>query len=113
METKVNYQLIKAFDNGRYYPDYQAFLAAASCQEEREYIERIKDKNISFSFNMVYVTKQACSHYEIFQTPCNEFYPLESLLARIGDESSRRRCTSCICRTQSYSGGDIQHFPIL
>ncbi len=77
----INFQVMtenQKNEYGKYVPDWEALKAGASCEEEKEYIEKIiaqderwKSKGrgefVGFAFNMVYITKQSCGHFEIFQ----------------------------------------------
>jgi hypothetical protein len=66
--------------NGKYYPEYDRLIAGATCEEEAEYLRKVKERNFPFAFNMVYVMRMACGHFEIFQSPQNEHYSLEYVL---------------------------------
>lgn len=94
----VTYQTIPAPDaDGQYAPDYDALIAAASCPEEADYIRSIEASGMKFAYNMVYVTRQACGHFEIFQTPRNVHYPLKDNLDLARKTAAERKCTRCIC----------------
>lgn len=95
---KVNYQIMPNVEqDGKYIPDYDALLAAASSEQERRYLRRVADHDMRFAYNMVYVTRMMCGHFEIFQTPQNKHYSLEENLARAREHASTSRCTRCIC----------------
>ncbi len=94
----INYQIIAATaDDGKYHPDYDALISAASCEEEAEYINEVKERSFAFSYNMVYVARQACGHFEIFQSPQNEHYPINQVLGSAAEHAAIRKCTHCIC----------------
>ena len=93
----INYQVMAAAADGKYYPDYEALIAGASCEEEVKYIKEVQKSNFAFAYNMVYITRQSCGHFEIFQTPQNEHYPLEYVLDGAIQLATERKCTRCIC----------------
>ena len=112
-------QILKPSDDGQCYPDYDEFIKNARDEEEKAYLEEVKQrhlereaegyKNNGFAFEIIYVTKQACGHYELFQHPLWRNYgkepteettikSLESVLSIIKDDKRRqRKCTRCIC----------------
>ena len=93
----INYQIIsKKNDEGWYMPDYEKLINNAKTVEEKEYINKIKDRNITFAYNMVYITKLKCGHYEIFQTPCNKYHLLNDNLNKATDIVSNQICSDCI-----------------
>ncbi len=106
----INFQVMtenQKNEYGKYVPDWEALKAGASCEEEKEYIDRIialDEKWISkgrgeyagFAFNMVYITRQKCGHFEIFQTPCNEHYSLEENLLQAEEHAKKMKCGRCI-----------------
>jgi len=106
----INYQIMdenQKNEHGRYVPDIEKLKQTATCSEELEYIEELvewyKDKaskrvRFDFAFNMIYVTRQACGHFEIFQTPCNEYYSLDKNLENAKKWAVNRKCTRCICK---------------
>ena len=96
----MTYQIMteKQKQNGRYTPDYDTLIKNATSEEEKHYIKAVKKAGVTFAYNMVYITKQACGHYEIFQTPQNEYYSLEANLKRAEEHAARRKCTRCICK---------------
>lgn len=96
----MNFQIINNsnINDGKYYPNYDSLLLNAEDTEQKEYIQWCKENNLSFVYNMVYITRQNCGHYEIFQCPQNEYYPLAEVLKRIETEEIRRKCTSCILK---------------
>jgi hypothetical protein len=98
-DTKINYQVMAApAADGKYYPNYDALIAGASCEEEVKYLNEVKKRNFSFAYNMVYVTRQACGHFEIFQTSQNEHYPLGTILVNAIERATERKCTRCVCK---------------
>lgn len=109
---KYNYQIMKESikdERGEYYvPDYDLLRKNASCEEEIEYIndvenryKKYKEKHLPlgcFAFNMVYVMKQACGHYEIFQLHVNNDKEAIEWLDMASKEAETRKCTRCICK---------------
>lgn len=103
-----NYQVMdesRKNGSGEYIPDFNALRATASCDEERAYIDSVEKRIIDgkfsgFHWNMVYITKMACGHYEIFQAPANERYPLNEILKSAQDHAATSKCTHCICNWQ-------------
>ena len=102
---KINYQIMTNKQGENYIPDYDALIANATCEEEAEYIRSVKEREeqmaakglrTGFAWNMVYVNRQSCGHFEIFQTPFNEYHTLERNM-QIAEEHSKERCTRCIC----------------
>ncbi|MCD8013281.1 MAG: hypothetical protein LUG99_08915 [Lachnospiraceae bacterium] len=102
---KINYQIMTDKQGECYIPDYNALIANATCEEEAEYIQSVEEQQErmaahgferGFRWNMVYVTRQSCGHFEIFQTPCNEYHTLQENL-QIAEGHSKERCTKCIC----------------
>lgn len=95
----INYQVMAEDQkrNGKYIPDYEALLRNATEEGEAAYIREVQAMGFGFAYNMVYVTKQACGHYEIFQTPQNDHYPLKENLAQAEEHAKGRKCTRCIC----------------
>lgn len=108
--TRINYQIMNESQKnrfGRYMPDFEKLIAGATCEEEAEYLKEVQerfDKWLSkpggefagFAFNMVYVTKQTCGHFEIFQAPCNEYYSLEENLNQAEEHAGEMKCSQCI-----------------
>ena len=106
----INFQVMtenQKNEYGRYVPDWEALKAGASCEEEKEYIDRIiaqderwiskgRGEFVGFAFNMVYITKQSCGHFEIFQSPHNEYHTLEKVLGE-AQEHTKSKCSRCIC----------------
>lgn len=104
---KINYQImsekVKTNDGWcgqekeAYKPNYDELIKNATCEEEAEYIRKVKERNSTFAFNMVYITKQKCGHYEIFQIPCNEYYTVERNLKFAEEHAVTSKCTRCVC----------------
>jgi len=93
----INYQIIsKKNDEGWYMPDYEKLINSAKTIEEKEYINKIKDRNITFAYNMVYVVKLKCGHYEIFQTPCNKYHTLKENISKAINITGSLTCSNCI-----------------
>lgn len=93
---------------GRYIPDFETLISKATCEEEVSYIRSVQEtferykkmgyeKSSGFSFNMVYITRQKCGHFEMFQTPHNEYYTLENNLKQAEKHAIEYKCTKCIC----------------
>ena len=92
----MTYQIMtKTNDRGYWVPDYDELIKHSSCKEEAEKWEKAKEMNADFAFNFVICTKQKCGHWEIFQNPCNEYYPLVKLIASFEEEAKTRECTRC------------------
>lgn len=74
-------------------------IEQAKDSEEIAYIESLEKRPwpLNFAFNMVYVMKQACGHYEIFQTPVHSEAEAEEWLDLMAEEAKTRKCTRCIC----------------
>ena len=109
---KINYQVMnKSQKNSyeKYIPDFEKLIAGATCEEEVAYIRKIQDrfnmylsktgceKMAGFAFNMVYITRQTCGHFEIFQTPQNDYYSLEENLKQAEEHANNSKCSHCIC----------------
>ena len=96
---KINYQIMKESQKseGKYYPNYKELINNATSKEEQDYINKVQNDNFGFAYNMVYITKQKCGHYEIFQTPQNEYYSLEDNLKNAKEHALTMKCTHCIC----------------
>lgn len=96
---KINYQVMTESQmiEGKYIPVWEVLIANANSEEEKAYLQEVQKSGIRFAYNMVYVTKQTCGHYEIFQTPQNQYYSLESNLALAVETAKDRKCTRCIC----------------
>lgn len=108
---RINYQIMGEVQRnsfGKYIPDFKKLIDGATCAEEVTYINKVMNRFdewlnrngfesfAGFAFNMVYITKQSCGHFEIFQAPCNEHYSLEDNL-KLAEEHMKDRCSKCIC----------------
>lgn len=108
----INFQIMEDAqknEHGNYIPDFEKLVAGATCDEEITYIQGVRErfdkwlsktgceKYAGFAFNMIYITKQACGHFEIFQTPCNEYYSLEKNLELAKEHAERMKCSKCVC----------------
>lgn len=94
----TNYQVMENQENGVYTPDYERLIKNATCEEEAQKWREAQQRGMRFAFNLVVCLKQACGHWEIFQQPATDAYPpVEELLRILEEESSKRRCTRCIC----------------
>lgn len=98
-----NYQIVaKPNEKGKYVPDYSLLKNNASCQEERDYIQQVAERGHAFAFNMVYVMKMSCGHFEIFQHHVfSEAEALEWLNMMARED---RKCTRCICNWDKRGG---------
>lgn len=67
--------------------------------EEREYIGQnaARLEKMDWAFNMVYLMKQACGHFEIFQNFVQSEDDAMHWLGLMAEESKTRKCTRCIC----------------
>ena len=75
-------------------------LKERTCSEaERAYIEQNADRleKFEWAYNMVYLMKQACGHYELFQTHVNSEKEALEWLELMAKEAENRKCTKCIC----------------
>lgn len=109
---KINYQIMEESQRnrfGKYIPDYARLIGNASSKEEADHIRKIRDRDIrylatpgnekmaGFVWNMVYVAKQKCGHYEMFQTPQNNYHPLNDILREAQEYAEKMDCSCCIC----------------
>lgn len=106
---KHNFQIMNnKNENGKYIPDMETLKNNASCKEEVDYIntieakwEEYKEKGytdfIGFTFNMCYITKQSCGHYEIYQISVNNEEEALKQIQFAEEEAKNRKCTKCIC----------------
>ena len=109
---KINYQVMDESQKNsyeKYIPDFEKLIANADCEEEIAYIRKIKDrfnmylskpgfeKMAGFAFNMVYITRQTCGHFEIFQMPQNDYYSLEENLKQAEEHDNNSKRSHCIC----------------
>lgn len=108
---EINYQIMDETQKngeGKYIPDFDKLLEGATCEEEADYIREVRERTerylsspgyesfAGFAFNMVYITRQSCGHFEMFQSPMNSFYTLDSILNE-AENHSKMKCTRCIC----------------
>ncbi len=105
---KVNYQIMNDSclnERGKYVPDIQKLKDSASTWEEVKYIDDLvkwyKDRErysmyFEFAYNMVYIIQMQCGHFEIFQTPCNLYHPLEKTLLHAAEYAKKSKCSHCI-----------------
>lgn len=114
---RINYQLIpstRVDKVGQHIPDWDALIANATCEEEAEYLKGLQEKmhGLGFAYNMIYVTRQKCGHFEIFQTPCNVHYPLDENLKQAREHAETHACTACTCgwpkHRNTETGGEAQ-----
>lgn len=111
MAEKINYQIMAESQknvHGKYIPDYEKLIEGATCEDEVSYIRKVQEQSkkwlerpgyeryAGFAYNMVYITRQKCGHFEIFQTPCNEYHNLEENLHQAEEHARKMKCTRCI-----------------
>ena len=106
---KYNYQIMNEKNSkGNYIPNIEELKKNASCQEEIDYLNSVEkrwkkyeetgnEQYIGFAFNMCYVMRQACGHFEIFQTPVHSEEEAIKWLNLMQEEAKTRKCTRCIC----------------
>lgn len=104
----INYQIMNESqknENGNYVPDIDKLLQTATSIEEQEYIQEMvqwydeREKRgftLEFAYNMIYITRLICGHFEIFQTPCNEYHSLSKNLKRAEEHANKSKCSKCI-----------------
>ena len=96
MNDKINYQVMPKKADGTYLPDYDTLIQNSTCQAEADKWRELKAQNYSFAWNMVYCTQMKCGHFEVFQSPQNEHYPLDKVLQQAREYASHNKCTGCI-----------------
>ncbi len=69
---------------GKYFPNYK--LLKGIDEESQKYIDGMKKSNIGFAWKYICIKKMKCGHYEVFQSPYDEFH-----------FESSQKCTRCIC----------------
>ena len=105
---KYNYQFMQRDESGKYMPDMAKLKANASCKEEVDYLTEVENRweeyrkkgyesLIGFHYNMCYVMRQACGHFEIFQTPADNDAEAIKWLKLMEEEAKKRKCTQCVC----------------
>ena len=75
-------------------------LKERTCSEaERAYIEQNADRlaKTEWAYNMIYLMKQACGHYEIYQTHVSNEKEALDWLDLMAEEAKHRKCTRCTC----------------
>lgn len=107
---KINYQVMDESQKnayGHYIPDFEKLIEGATCEDEASYINDVKERiqkymsdpglaeYAGFSYRMVYVIKQKCGHFEMFQTSC-ESYSVEEILRLAENTANKMECTKCI-----------------
>lgn len=106
-DIKYNYQFMQKNELGKYMPDMAKLKANASCKEEVDYLTEVENRweeyrkkghenLIGFNYNMCYVMKQACGHFEIFQTHADNEEEAMKWLGFAKEEAERRKCTRCV-----------------
>lgn len=102
---KYNFQIMNESNikDGKYFPDWDVLRAQATEAAEVEKINETEaffeeaPELAGFAFNMVYVMKQACGHYEVFQSHVNGPADAHEWLDLMAEEAKTRKCTRCIC----------------
>lgn len=104
-DGNVNYQILTRKNRaGKYIPDYDALIRDAEGPEEEAYIRSVQKQNeeyerkgypdfAGFAFRFVYVVKNSCGHYEMYQDPYTDGDIASSLeTARL---VAKEKCTRC------------------
>ena len=98
----ILYQIMSESGDGRYYPAWEALIEEAN-PEEKEYLEQLVKERLerhdglrSFAFNLIYIAKQKCGHYEVFQSPYNENWTLKGIFDIALEHAQKQKCTHCI-----------------
>lgn len=108
---KINYQIMNESQlvevkgwygevDKKYLPNYDELIKNATCEEEAAKWEECKESNSTFTFQVVYATKQKCGHWEVFQSPYNEYHTIERILEEAKEHAKENKCTRCICGWQ-------------
>ena len=68
-------------------------------EAERAFIEKQDERleKFEWAYNMIYLMKQACGHYELFQTHVNSEKEALEWLDLMAKEAETRKCTRCTC----------------
>ena len=111
-------QILKPGKDGKHYPNYDEMIKNATDNDERDYLIEVKERHEKwkangfedgFNFGIVYTTKMACGHYELFQHPIYRHYGKEpddsNIIESIEDviniihltKAEGMKCTRCIC----------------
>ena len=71
----------------------------AHSEAERAFLEKQTDglETFEWTYNMVYLMKQACGHYELFQTHVSGEKEALAWLELMQNEAKQRKCTRCSC----------------
>ena len=118
-------QILKPSANGKYYPNYDEMIRNSCDEDERKYLEDIKQRNAErkakgykhdliegFAFGLIYTQKMACGHYEIFQHPIYRDFmkepteddildSLEHMICCIRQaKRDKMECTRCTCNLE-------------
>lgn len=109
-DMKINYQIMDESQKnagGRYIPDFEKLIEGASCKDEVSYINEVKERiqkymsdpelaeYAGFSYEMVYVVRQKCGHFEMFQTSCKS-HSVDDILKLAEQTAIKMECTRCI-----------------
>ena len=93
---KFNYQIMTKQDaEGRYIPDYDSLIANSSCEAEAKEWQDAQKRDFRFAWNMVVAMRMKCGDWEIFQTPVNQWHPLEDELEMLYSHALESECTRC------------------
>ena len=102
----INYQILNKKNRaGKYIPDYDAFIRDASCPEEAEYIHSVQQQDeeyerkgypdfAGFAYQFVFVVRNTCGHYEIYQDPYREGDDISKCL-ELAETVAAQKCTRC------------------
>lgn len=82
--------------------DFDTLFQAADSKEAKEYLISNKQRllNRKWAYNLIYLMKQACGHYEVFQSFVRNEHDALLWLERMSFEAQTRKCTSCICNIE-------------
>jgi hypothetical protein len=105
MNGRINYQVMPENAGGVYLPDYDRLIKDSTCRAEADEWRELKARNCTFAWNMVYCTRMRCGHFEVFQSPQNEHYPLDEVLRQAREHAARSKCTACIINLRQWTNG--------
>lgn len=111
-KTSINYQLMSKMQKNKaggydYIPDYDKLRRTAFSEDEKQFIDGLVKQNemfrerglrTGFTYNMLYIIRCKCGHFEIFQCPANVLYPVRENLARAAEYAKAHECSKCTCR---------------
>ena len=92
--------------DGKYTLSNEAFdilIKKADTQEAKDYLYLNRERLLKrgWAFNMIYLMRQACGHYEIFQSFVRSEHEALKWLERMSLEAQTRKCTFCICSVKN------------